>query len=42
MSKQMIINAVASEEIRVAIVENDKLVDLDIENQSRTKHKGNI
>ena len=42
MSKQMIINASASEEIRVAITQGDKLVDLDIESQSRTKHKGNI
>jgi len=42
MSKQMIVNASASEEIRVAIVENNRLVDLDIETQSRTKQKGNI
>jgi ribonuclease E len=42
MSKQLIINAAAAEEVRVAIIENDQLVDLDIENQARTKHKGNI
>jgi ribonuclease E len=42
MSKQMIINANAAEEIRVAIVENKRLVDLDFEIQSRTKQKGNI
>lgn len=42
MPKQMIINASAAEEIRVAIVENNRLTDLDFENQSRTKHKGNI
>ncbi|MBM4282685.1 MAG: Rne/Rng family ribonuclease [Deltaproteobacteria bacterium] len=46
MTKQMIINASASEEIRVAILENvngrSRLLDLDIENQARTKHKGNI
>jgi ribonuclease E len=42
MSKQMIVNASAAEEIRVAIVENNRLTDLDFESQSRTKHKGNI
>jgi ribonuclease E len=46
MTKQMIINASASEEIRVAILEGQngrsRLLDLDIENQARTKHKGNI
>jgi ribonuclease E len=46
MTKQMIINASASEEIRVAILEaqngRSRLLDLDIENQARTKHKGNI
>jgi ribonuclease E len=46
MTKQMIINASASEEIRVAILEaqngRNRLLDLDIENQARTKHKGNI
>jgi ribonuclease E len=47
MSKQMIINASASEEMRVAILETDdrgerRLLDLDIENQARSKHKGNI
>jgi ribonuclease E len=45
--KQMIINASASEEMRVAILEADdrgerRLLDLDIENQARSKHKGNI
>ncbi len=42
MQKQMIINASASEEIRVAIIEGDRLVDLDIDNTSRSKQKGNI
>jgi ribonuclease E len=42
MPKQMIVNASAAEEIRVAIIENKKLIDLDIESQKRTKHKGNI
>ena len=42
MTKEMIINACMAEEIRIAIVENKKLIDLDIEAQSRTKHKGNI
>src|ERR1044072_1178637 len=41
-NKQMIINANASEEIRVAIVEGERLVDLDIDNTSRSKQKGNI
>src|SRR5438045_9785184 len=41
-NKQMIINAHASEEIRVAIVEGERLVDLDIDNTSRSKQKGNI
>lgn len=45
MTKQMIINASAPEEIRVAILDGGpegRLLDLDIENQARTKHKGNI
>ncbi len=42
MSKEIIINADMAEEIRIAIIENNRLVDLDIEAQSRTKHKGNI
>lgn len=42
MAKQMIVNATASEEIRVAIVENKKLVDLDYETSKRHKQKGNI
>ncbi|MES2504230.1 MAG: Rne/Rng family ribonuclease [Myxococcota bacterium] len=42
MSKEIIINADMAEEVRIAIVENGRLVDLDIETQSRAKHKGNI
>ena len=42
MSKEIIINADMAEEIRIAIIENNRLADLDIEAQSRTKHKGNI
>lgn len=42
MSKEIIINAEMAEEVRIAIVENGRLIDLDIETQSRTKHKGNI
>lgn len=42
MSKKVIINANMAEEIRIAITENGKLIDLDIETQSRTKHKGNV
>ncbi len=42
MSKEIIINADMAEEVRIAIVEKGRLVDLDIETQSRAKHKGNI
>lgn len=42
MSKEIIVNANIGEEIRVAIVEDKKLVDIDIDNYSRTKKKGNI
>ncbi|MBI1944059.1 MAG: Rne/Rng family ribonuclease, partial [Deltaproteobacteria bacterium] len=42
MSKQLVINASAAEEIRVAIIEDGRLVDLDIDSSSRTKQKGNI
>lgn len=42
MAKEIIINAEMAEEVRIAIVENSRLIDLDIETQSRTKHKGNI
>jgi ribonuclease E len=42
MSKEIIINAEMAEEVRIAIVEKNRLIDLDIETQSRTKHKGNI
>lgn len=42
MAKEIIVNADLAEELRIAIVEDGKLSDLDIETQSRTKHKGNI
>lgn len=42
MSKNIIVNADIAEEIRIAIIENGKLLDLDIETQIRAKHKGNI
>ncbi|MBH1988956.1 MAG: Rne/Rng family ribonuclease [Myxococcaceae bacterium] len=42
MSKEIIINADMAEEVRIAIVENGRLVDLDIETQKRAKHKSNI
>ena len=42
MSKQLVINASAAEEVRVAIIEDGRLVDLDIDSSSRTKQKGNI
>lgn len=42
MSKEIIINANLSEEVRIAILENGRLVDLDIETSVKAKHKGNI
>ncbi|MEM7588562.1 MAG: Rne/Rng family ribonuclease [Myxococcota bacterium] len=42
MSREIIVNANLQEEIRIAILENNKLVDLDIESQGRAKRKGNI
>ncbi|MBL4818356.1 MAG: Rne/Rng family ribonuclease [Deltaproteobacteria bacterium] len=42
MSKEIIINADMAEEVRIAIVQKGRLMDLDIETQSRAKHKGNI
>ncbi len=42
MSKKIIINANIAEEIRIAIINNGKLLDLDIETQGRIKLKGNI
>lgn len=42
MSKKIIINANFEEEVRIAILENDRLVDLDIETSVKAKHKGNI
>lgn len=42
MGKEIIVNASLAEEIRIAIKEDKKLLDLDFDNQSRAKHKGNI
>jgi Rne/Rng family ribonuclease len=42
MSKEIIINANFEEEVRIAILENERLVDLDIETSVKAKHKGNI
>lgn len=42
MSKEIIINANFAEEVRIAILENGRLVDLDIETSVKAKHKGNI
>lgn len=42
MSKEIIINANLAEEVRIAILENGRLVDLDIETSVKVKHKGNI
>ncbi|SFV88539.1 Ribonuclease E [hydrothermal vent metagenome] len=39
---QILINATHSEEIRVAIIKNKKLTDLNIETSLNQKHKGNI
>jgi ribonuclease E len=38
----MLFNATQSEELRVAIVDGQKLIDLDIETQSKMQKKGNI
>ena len=42
MSKEIVINATFAEEVRIAILENGRLVDLDIETSVKAKHKGNI
>ncbi len=40
--KRMLINATQAEEIRVALVDGQKLIDLDIENRSREQKKASI
>ena len=40
--KRMLFNATQSEELRVAIVDGQKLVDLDIETTGKEQRKGNI
>src|SRR5690606_36701025 len=40
--KRMLFNATHQEELRVAIVEGQKLIDLDIETAGREQRKGNI
>ena len=40
--KRMLINATHNEELRVALVDGQKLYDLDIESQDREQKKGNI
>lgn len=42
MSKEIVINANLAEEVRIAILEEGRLVDLDIETSVKAKHKGNI
>ncbi len=42
MSKEIIINADMAEEVRIAIIQGGRLLDLDIETHARAKHKGNI
>ena len=38
--KRMLINATQEEELRVALVDGQKLYDLDIENRTRIQKKG--
>ena len=40
--KRMLINATQQEELRVALVDGQKLYDLDIESTSREQKKSNI
>ena len=40
--KRMLFNATQSEELRVAIVDGQKLIDLDIESAGREQRKSNI
>ena len=40
--KRMLFNATHPEELRVAIVDGQKLVNLDIESAARAERKGNI
>ncbi|MBF0126517.1 MAG: S1 RNA-binding domain-containing protein, partial [Magnetococcales bacterium] len=42
MTKRMLVDATHPEEIRVAIVQDNRLIDLDIETSSREQIKGNI
>jgi len=40
--KRMLFNATQQEELRVAIVDGQKLIDIDIETTGREQRKGNI
>ncbi len=40
--KRMLFNATQAEELRVAIVDGQKLIDLDIETTGKEQRKGNI
>ena len=40
--KRMLFNATQQEELRVAIVDGQKLIDIDIETAGREQRKGNI
>ncbi|MBF0429215.1 MAG: ribonuclease E/G [Magnetococcales bacterium] len=42
MTKRMLVDATHTEEIRVAIIHDNRLIDLDIETSSREQIKGNI
>ena len=40
--KRMLVNATQKEELRVALVDGQRLFDLDIENRNRVQKKSNI
>ena len=40
--KRMLINATQPEELRVAMVDGQRLYDLDLENRTREQHQSNI
>ncbi len=42
MTRKMIVNAIDSEEIRIAVIDNGRLEDFDIETRGVEKNKGNI
>ncbi|MBF0188397.1 MAG: hypothetical protein HQL50_10790 [Magnetococcales bacterium] len=42
MTKRMLVDASHSEEVRIAVVQDQKLIDLDIETSTKEQIKGNI